>query len=76
MPRLHGATNVRVCPDIISDLVAGVFVGLHQRIRLIKLQQTTCWRFIFVRPKFSPVQLVFRKRHGAPHVTLARLQAA
>jgi hypothetical protein len=42
MPRLHGATNVRVCPDIIFDLVAGVFVGLHRRIRLIKLQQTSC----------------------------------
>jgi hypothetical protein len=35
-------------------------------------QLTTCLRFIFVQPKFSPVQLAFRKRCRAPHLTLAR----
>jgi hypothetical protein len=71
---LRGATSTQACPGITSGLSIGVFVGLHRRVRLIKLEQMTCLRFIFVRPKFSQVQLAFRKRWGTPHLTLARLQ--
>jgi hypothetical protein len=37
MPWLRGATSVRACPGVISAFNIGVLIGLHRRVRLIKL---------------------------------------
>jgi hypothetical protein len=59
---------------VSPSLCISVFVGLHRRVRLIKLQQTTFWRLVLVRPKLPPVQLPRRKRCWAPHLKLVHLQ--
>jgi hypothetical protein len=71
---LRGATSIRACPDVATDLNVSIFVSLHRRLRFIKLQQPSCWRLILVRPKFSPVLLALKKRCLAPELELTILQ--
>jgi hypothetical protein len=55
---LRRATSVRGRSNVATlGLITCILVGLHRRIGFVKLQQTTCWRLVLVRPKLSLVLL-------------------
>jgi hypothetical protein len=55
-----------------TPLRVSVFVVLHRRVRLIILQQTTCWRLVLVRPQLPPLYLPSGRGTGH-HIWISRI---